>query len=76
MISLDVNVDVHPQLQLFSILDHDDLQGRLLMSDYLVGGAGRLVVVVWGSPPHECWGISFDFVQSASPFMWCVFHNI
>ena len=75
MISLDVNVDVHPQLQLFSILDHDDLQGRLLMSDYLVSGGGRLVVVVWGAP-HECWGISFDFVQSASPFMWCVFHNI
>ena len=73
MISLDVNVDVHPQLQLFSILDHDDLQGRLLMSDYLVGGGGRLVVVVWGSPPQECWGISFDFVPlSQSLYVVCV----
>ena len=72
MISLDVNVDVHPQLQLFSILDHDDLQGRLLMSDYLVGGGGRLVVVLWGAPTGVL-GNKFRFCPiSQSLYVVCV----
>ena len=33
--SLDVNVDVHPQLELLPVLDHKDLQGGLLLTNHL-----------------------------------------
>ena len=33
--SLDVNVDVHPQLELLPVLDHKDLEGGLLLTNHL-----------------------------------------
>ena len=33
--SLDVNIDVHPQLELLPVLDHKDLQGGLLLTNHL-----------------------------------------
>ena len=33
--SLDVNIDVHPQLEFLPVLDHKDLQGGLLLTNHL-----------------------------------------
>ena len=32
---LDVDIDVHPQLQLLPVLDHNDLQRGLLLANHL-----------------------------------------